>query len=167
MHRRTTAALVGLLAMGSSLAVASGASAASGPSIKVSPSSNLVNGQTVTITGTGLGQTTNGSVDAWFAAECVPKAAKIRNLDPDFSPYCSHSAYIPLQVSKAGTFSAKLTVSTGKTGKGSCGTSGHLTCLIGVGTGQGKHTTVHITFKKITLPKTKPPGSSTTSTTKG
>jgi hypothetical protein len=132
-----------------------------GPVIHVSPSRGLVNAQTITVSGTGLPKTHDGSIHTWFVALCVPKAAKVKNLDPDYSPYCSPTVVESLHVLPGGTFSAPFIVATGKVGNGHCGTPGHFACLVAVGTGLGQHTTVSVTFSKSTAP-----AKGTTTTTK-
>ena len=129
-----------------------------GPVIHVSKSRGLTNAQTITVSGTGLPKTHDGSIHTWFVSLCVPKAAKVRNLDPDYSPYCSPTVVEALHVLPGGTFSAPFTVATGKVGNGHCGTPRHLTCLVSVGTGMGQHVNVSVTFAK-------PPAAKKTTTT--
>jgi hypothetical protein len=48
---------------------------------------------------------------------------------------------------KDGTFTAHYQAETGIIGDGYCGTAGHLTCVIGVGTANGTGTVVRVTFR--------------------
>jgi hypothetical protein len=160
MHRGLVAAVAGAALATSSVLVAAAPAGASGLSIKVSPSTRLTNNQAVTITGSGLGRSTHGSIATWFASECTSKAIGVRSLDPDFSPHCAPLIVKALHVSPRGTFSAKFRVATGAVADDFCGTPGHLTCLIAVGTATGRHVTATIKFKDLT-PHTAP-----TSTTK-
>jgi len=134
--------------------------------VHVTPSRGLVNAQTITVSGTGLPKSHDGSIHTWFVSLCVPKAAKVRNLDPDYSPYCSPTVVESLHVLPGGTFSAPFKVATGKIGSGHCGVPRHDTCLVAVGTGEGQHVVVTVKFKNFAEPKPKSKSSSTT-TTKG
>lgn len=123
--------------------------AGASPVLTVSPNHRLLNNQKLTVKGSGLPRSKTGSDITWFISECAPAAAKVSNLDPDFSPYCSANLVKPLRVTPQGTFSVTLRVATGTIGKGSCGLPGHLTCLIGIGTAVGRHATTKITFKNV------------------
>jgi hypothetical protein len=160
MRRRLGAVLFAMVAVGSSVVALGGPAGASGLSLRVSPSTHLVNNQKVTITASGLGKSRNGSIVTWFASECIPKAAHVRNLDPGYSPYCSSPLIKALRVTPAGTVKVSFKVGTGTVGAGSCGVPSHLTCLIAVGTAVGKHKTATISFKNV-FPK---PKATTTST---
>jgi hypothetical protein len=162
MRRRLGTVLIGVVAVGSSLVALGGPAGASGISVRVSPSSGLVNNQAVTITASGLGKSKHGSIATWFASECIPNAAHVRNLDPGFSHDCAVSLIKDLKVTPAGAVKATFRVATGRVGTGSCGVPGHLTCLIAVGTAVGVHKTVTISFKKV---KPAPKPKATTSTT--
>jgi hypothetical protein len=145
MHRgKVGAALVAGLALASSLVLASPAGA-SGLSVKVSPSKGLTNGKTVTIVGTGLPKSADGTNGTWFADEC--NALVTGELSPADTPHCDVSVAKVLKVTKHGTFSVKFKVAAGTVGDGACGTAGHLTCVIGIGTASGQGTVKKITFK--------------------
>ena len=138
------AAVVACLAA-ASLTLASPAGA-SGLSVKVSPSKGLTNGKTVTVVGTGLPKSADGTnIGTWFADEC--NALVTGKLSPADTPHCDVSVAKVLKVTKHGTFSVKFKVATGTVGDGACGTTGHLTCVIGIGTASGQGTVVKITFK--------------------
>jgi len=145
MYRRKIAALAVAGLAAASVLAGAGAAGASGISVKVSPSKGLVNAQTVTITGSGLGKTTHGSTSTWFADEC--NALVTGKLTTADTPHCDVSVAKTLTVSKSGSFTSKFTVATGTVGDGVCGVTGHLTCVIGIGTASGKGTVVKITFK--------------------
>jgi hypothetical protein len=167
MNRRSIAALVVTLGIGASQLMGSAASAASRPGISrphitVSPASRLVNNQKITISGSGLGKSKNGSIVTWFVSECTTKALGVKSLDPDFSPHCAVTLVKPLRVSPSGRFSVKLKVATGKLADGDCGVPGHMTCVIAVGTATGRHVTAKIRFENIGTPEPK----NTTTTTK-
>jgi hypothetical protein len=138
------AAVVACLAAAGSLALASPAGA-SGLSVKVSPSKGLTNGKTVTVAGTGLPKSADGTNGTWFADEC--NALVTGKLTTADTPHCDVSLAKVLKVTKHGTFSVKFKVATGTVGDGACGTAGHLTCVIGIGTASGQGTVVKITFK--------------------
>ncbi len=161
MNRRSIAPLLVTFAVAASLLISSQASALTRPVMKVSPANRLTNNQAVTISGSGLGLSKNGSDVTWFASECTTKALGKGNLDPDFSPHCSAVLVKPLRVSPRGSFSIKFKVATGKLADGDCGVPGHLTCVIAIGTATGRHVTAKIKFKNITPP----PAASTTTTT--
>ena len=72
--------------------------------------------------------------------------------------HCDITHALALRVSAKGTFSSRYRLTTGIIGDGYCGTAGHATCVLGVGTAQGLGTVVRITFKT-------PPAPATTSTT--
>jgi hypothetical protein len=154
MHRGLLAALAGAALATASLGVGIAPAGASGLKIKVSPSTRLINNQAVTITGSGLGRSTHGSIATWFASECTPNALGVRNLYPGYSPHCAPLIVKALRVSPKGTFSAKFRVATGTVADGSCGVPGHLTCIIAVGTATGRHATATIKFKDLTVPST-------------
>jgi hypothetical protein len=131
--------------------------------VHVSPTRGLSNAEALTVRGSGLPKSHDGSNHTWFVSLCVPRAAKVRNLDPDYSPYCSPTLVQALNVSPAGTFTTQFHVGTGKVGNGHCGIPRHDTCLVAVGTGMGQHVVVTVHFKNLTVPS---PKSSSTTTTK-
>jgi len=118
---------------------------ASGISIKVSPTKGLANGQSVKITGSGLPVTTGGKPNSFFADEC--NVLVTGKLSPADASHCDASVAKVLKLSKKGAFSATYKVVSGAIGDGSCGTPGHLTCVIGVGDLGGQGKVVKITFK--------------------
>jgi hypothetical protein len=136
---------LGMVVLGAAGLDAAPAGAAS-VSVKVRPSSNLTSGKTVTITGRGLVSSYQGAPQTWFATECT--AAVHGHLDPQTdTPHCDITHAITIKVSHNGTFTARYHVVAGIIGDGYCGTVGHLTCVIGIGTAQGLGTVVRVTFK--------------------
>jgi hypothetical protein len=164
MQRRWAAAMVlGLFAaVTATSAVAFGAARAGAASvaIKATPNSGLVNGQTVTISGRGLVHSYHGTTQTWFATECTGPAQGRMNPTAD-TPHCDITNAKAIRVARNGTFAIRFRVVTGIIGDGYCGTAGHLTCVIGVGTAQGLGTVVRIRFK---APAAATPASSTTTT---
>ncbi len=134
-----------------------------GPVIHVSKSRGLTNAQTITVSGTGLPKTHDGSIHTWFISLCVPKAAKVRNLDPDYSPFCSPTVVEALHVPFRAARSRPRSRCGNRKGRERPlrGPPRHLTCLVSVGTGMGQHVNVSVTFAKPPTPK-----KTTTTTTK-
>jgi hypothetical protein len=131
--------------------------------VKVTPGQGLKTGQMVTVSGRGLPKSAGTSPQTWFLTECT--AAVRGRVDPSTdTPHCDITHAQAIKVSKSGTFNTHYRLTTGIIGDGYCGTTGHATCVIGVGTAKGVGTVVRINFK--TLPAA-PPSSSTTSTTAG
>jgi hypothetical protein len=128
--------------------------------VKVTPSQGLKPGQNVAVTGRGLPKSSGGSPRTWFITECTAAVRGRMNPSTD-TPHCDIAHAQALRVSANGTFSSHYRVTAGIIGDGYCGTVGHVTCVIGVGTAQGLGTVVRIGFK---TPAT-PPASTTTSTT--
>jgi hypothetical protein len=143
-RRKVATAVVACLAAAAPLALASPAGA-SGLSVKVTPSKGLTNGKTVTVVGSGLPKSADGTDGTWFADEC--NALVTGKLSPADTPHCDVSVAKVLKVTKHGTFSTRFKVATGTVGDGVCGARGHLTCVIGIGTASGQGTVVKITFK--------------------
>ncbi len=155
MQRRwAPAAVLGLLAaaIGTSV-VAFGPTAAGAASlpIKVTPNTGLVNGQSVTISGRGLVRSFHGSPQTWFVTQCTGSVQRRMNPTTD-TPHCDITNAKAVRVGRNGTFTARFRVVTGIIGDGYCGTAGHLTCVIGIGTAQGLGTVVRITFKSPAAP---------------
>ena len=146
MRRRRIASLLlgGAVAL-SLLALAPPAGANPGYSIKVTPDTGLVKGETVTVTGSGFPYSTSAGVETYFMAECT--SAVTGALSATDTGHCNISAVQPVTVTQAGTFSTKIKLVTGAVGDGACGTTGHLTCVIGVGNTTADGTAVQITFK--------------------
>ncbi len=128
--------------------------------VKVTPSQGLKPGQNVAVTGHGLPKSSGGSPRTWFITQCTAAVRGRMNPSTD-TPHCDIAHAQALRVSANGTFSSHYRVTAGIIGDGYCGTVGHATCVIGVGTAQGLGTVVRISFK---TPAT-PPASTTTSTT--
>jgi hypothetical protein len=128
--------------------------------VKVTPSQGLKDGQNVAVNGHGLPKSSDGSPRTWFITECTAAVHGRMNPSTD-TPHCDIAHAQALRVNANGTFSSHYRVTAGIIGDGYCGTVGHATCVIGVGTAQGPGTVVRITFK---TPAT-PPASTTTSTT--
>jgi len=155
-------ALAGLLGIVVLPALAAQAAGTPGMVVKVAPSQGLKPGQTVTVSGRGLPKSAGTGPQTWFMTECT--AAVRGRVEPSTdTPHCDITHAQAIKVTKSGTFSARYRLTTGIIGDGYCGTAGHATCVIGVGTAQGLGTVVRITFK--TAPEPAPPPSPTTSTT--
>jgi len=150
MHRWSAVAVVAA-GLGAAIVVAAVLAApaqagSSGLVVKASPSQGIVDGQTVTVTGRGLTSAGGGSPRTWFVTECTAAVRGRMNPATD-TPHCDLTDAQPLHVSRNGTFSARYRVRTGIVGDGYCGTAGHATCVLGVGTAEGLGTVVRITFK--------------------
>ena len=146
MHRWSTAAVIAAGLVGTALLAAPAPAGAAGIAVKVTPNRGLVDGETVTISGRGLQGSGGGSARTWFVAECTAVVRGRMNPSTD-TPHCDLTEAQPLHVGRNGTFSAHYRVTTGIIGDGYCGTPGHATCVLGVGTAQGLGTVVRITFK--------------------
>jgi len=158
MHPKSAAAVIVGCLVGAAVLSASAPAGASGVSVKVAPSKGLVDGQSVTITGRGLSRSVDGKPVTWFAVECT--AAVVGRLNPSTdTPHCDVAEAQAMRVGQNGRVTARFRVEAGIVGDGYCGTAGHATCVIGVGTAQGLGTVVKIIFK--TPP---PPATSTTPT---
>ncbi len=130
--------------------------------IKVSPNRDLKSGQTVTVTGHGLPKEAGTGQGTWFVTECTTAVRGHVNPDTD-TPHCGISDARALKVGTSGTFKARYRLTAGIIGDGYCGTAGHASCVIGVGTAKGLGTVVRITFKvpPSTPTSSKPPADST------
>jgi hypothetical protein len=166
MFRRSLAvaavALPGLVGTGV-LAVPAEAQAQTGTPglvVKVTPSQGLKPGQTIAVTGRGLPKSSGGSPRTWFVTECTATVRGRVNPATD-TPHCDITHAQALKVSPGGTFNSHYRLTSGIIGDGYCGTAGHATCVIGVGTAQGQGTVVRITFK---VSPASPPASPSTST---
>jgi hypothetical protein len=129
-----------------------------GMSVKVTPNRGLVNGELVTISGRGLARSDGGDSLTWFATECTVSVRGRMNPSTD-TPHCDVTDAQAIRISRSGSFSTKFRVQTGIVGDGYCGTAGHTTCVIGVGTAKGQGTVVRLNF--ATPPS---PGATTTTT---
>jgi hypothetical protein len=126
------------LALSSGLGVAV-ASAAPTPKLVVTPSTNLHNGETVKVSGSGF-----KPGDAVYIVQCLVTAKGESN--------CNILNTVPAKISKTGTLpKSTFKVSTGKIGNGSCGTktSNFKDCAVSVGNISGGDSAVfRIAFKK-------------------
>jgi hypothetical protein len=114
--------------------------------VKVTPNQGLRAGQSVSVSGRGLPKASGSSSQTWFMTECT--AAVRGHVDPATdTPHCDITHAQAVRVSSKGTFSSRYRLTAGIIGDGYCGTPGHATCVIGVGTAQGLGTVVRITFK--------------------
>jgi hypothetical protein len=139
--------LAGLAAVTAAFVLASSAPAsAATPTVTASPSTGLVNGQTVTLTGSGY-----EANHAIFVLECSSSAG---------ASACDVSHLKPVTTSATGTFSTTFTVATGAIGDGTCNPG--QSCIIAAGDASGVGGAANITFK---APATKTPTTSTTKTT--
>jgi hypothetical protein len=130
--------------------------------VKVTPSQGLKTGQLVIVSGRGLPKSAGTSPQTWFLTECT--AAVRGRVDPSTdTPHCDITHAQAIKVTKSGTFKTHYRLTTGIIGDGYCGTTGHATCVIGVGTAKGLGTVVRISFKTPSAPAA-PPSTSTTST---
>ena len=157
-------ALAGIAGAGA-LVAAPAQAGTPGVVVKVTPSQGLHAGQSVTVSGHGLPKSSGGSRQTWFITECTAAVHGRVNPATD-TPHCDISNAQALRVSAGGTFSSHYRLTTGIIGDGYCGTSGHATCVIGVGTAQGLGTVVRITFKTPPTPTPPPtPAAQSTSST--
>ena len=62
------------------------------------------------------------------------------------TPHCNITDAQGIRVARNGSFTTRFHVRTGIIGDGYCGTVGHPSCVIGIGTAQGLGTVVKITF---------------------
>ena len=165
MHRRSVAVAVALVALAAIAgpAVLAGAVAAQagtpGLGVKVTPSQGLKPGQMVAVSGHGLPKSSGGSTRTWFVTECTAAVRGRMNISTD-TPHCDISHAQAIRVSSKGTFSSHYRLTAGIIGDGWCGTAGHSSCVIGVGTAQGLGTVVRVTFRTPPLA----PASTTTTT---
>ena len=120
--------------------------ATSGLTVRVTPDQELRPGQTVTVSGRGLPKSSGGTPLTWFVTECTAAVRGRMNPATD-TPHCDITHAQGIRVSRSGTFSARYRLTTGIIGDGYCGTAGHPTCVIGVGTAQGLGTVVRIAFR--------------------
>ena len=105
----------------------------------------------VTVSGHGLPKSSGGKPQTWFLTECTAAVRGRVNPSTD-TPHCDITHAQALRVTQGGTFSTRYRLTTGIIGDGYCGTAGHATCVIGVGTAQGLGTVVRITFKTPPAP---------------
>jgi hypothetical protein len=153
MHRwwsaAVLAAMVSVALPAATLMGTAPAGASSALSVHVTPSKGLVNGQSVEVSGRGLAKTYHGKAETWFITQCNADVQGELNATAD-EKHCDISLAKQLTISAKGTFSTHFAVATGVVGDGYCGTAGHLSCVIGVGTVQSQGTVVRITFKAPT-----------------
>ena len=94
----------------------------------------------------GLAKYAGGKPLTWFADQCT--AAVTGRLNPSTdTPHCDITARPGAEGGAQRQRHGPFKVTTGIIGDGYCGTAGHATCVIGVGTAQGLGTVVRITFK--------------------
>ncbi len=160
MQRWSAAAVTAAGLVGTAILAAPAPAGAAGIAVKVTPDRGLVDEQIVTISGRGL-PGSGGSPQTWFVAECTAAVRGRMNPSTD-TPHCDLTRAQPLHVARNGTFSAHYRVVTGIIGDGYCGTPGHATCVLGVGTAQGLGTVVRISFK---TPPAAPTGAATPAAT--
>lgn len=125
----TGVAAASVLLLGSAVIGAGSASGTSTPKLTVAPSTNLRNGQTVKVSGTGY-----KPKDTVYIVECLRRAKG--------SAQCNIPTTMPISVtiSSKGTFPpTKFEVITGKIGSGTCGTkaSNLNSCDVSVGNASG------------------------------
>lgn len=124
-----------------------------GPSVRVTPNRALVEGELVRVTGRGLTRPAEEDRETWFVIECTSAVRGHVNPSTD-TAHCDVTAAHGVRVAHNGSFSTTYRVRTGIVGDGYCGTPGHLSCVLGVGTARGRGTVVRITFKSRTRPTT-------------
>jgi hypothetical protein len=164
MHRWSAVVAAAAGAVGAAVVAVPAQAGTVGVVVRVAPNQGLKPGQTVTVTGHGLPKSSGGSPQTWFVTECT--AAVRGRMDPSTdTPHCDITHAQAVHVSSKGTFSSHYRLTTGIIGDGYCGTAGHPTCVIGVGTAEGLGTVVRISFKTPPAASTTP--STTTSTTAG
>ncbi len=163
MHRWSVALVALAGAVGAAVPALPAWAGTAGLSVKVTPGQGLKAGETVIVSGHGLPKSSAGKSATWFVVECT---AMVRgHVDPATdTAHCDITHALALRVSAKGTFSSRYRLTTGIIGDGYCGTAGHATCILGVGTAQGLGTVVRITFKTPPAPVTT---STTTSTVPG
>jgi hypothetical protein len=175
MHRWAVAGVAAALGCGGASAAtvlsaaataAPGAAATPRDSVTVSPSRGLIAGQTVTITGRGFPKPGGGSDVTWFVTQCTAAVHGRLNASTETS-HCDVATAKAVHMGKNGAFTAHYRVETGIIGDGYCGTAGHLTCVIGVGTANATGSVVKITFRTPppypgTAPAPSPPSTTTT-----
>jgi hypothetical protein len=157
-------ALALALAAGAALPAPPAQAASSRLVVKVTPSQGLRPGQTVVVSGRGLARSSGGTALTWFVTECTAAVQGRMNPATD-TPHCDIAHAEAIRLGRDGTFSTHYRLTTGIIGDGYCGTEGHATCVIGVGTAQGQGTVVRITFR--TPPAPAGTGTTTTTTTSG
>ncbi len=173
MHRWAVAGVVAAFGCGTGTALlsdgplAAPAGAASpGSSVTVSPSRGLAAGQLLTITGKAFPRPGSGANVTWFVTQCTAAVHGRLNASTD-SSHCDLTNARAVHLSKNGSFTAHYRVETGIVGDGYCGTAGHLTCIIGVGTADGTGVVVKVTFRTPppypgSAPAPSPPSTPTT-----
>jgi hypothetical protein len=132
--------------------------------VKVTPNQGLRPGQSVAVSGHGLPKPAGSDPQTWFVTECT--AVVHGRMDPSTdTPHCDITHAQAVKVTKSGTFRTRYRLTTGIIGDGYCGTAGHATCVIGVGTAQGLGTVVRIRFKKPAVATSTTTTTTTTTTT--
>jgi len=114
MRRIMTSFAMAALVLGGLTSLGVATASAAGPTITVTPSTGLVNGQSVTVAGSGF-----IANETLYALECVNKGAATAQTDCDIS-----TASVIAATSSTGTFSTTVNVVTGTiAGTSTCGTS--------------------------------------------
>lgn len=159
-----TALVVGVGLAGVLLATPAGASSSTGGlSVKVTPGHNLTNGELVTVSGHGLTRSDDGANVTWFAVECTAAVRGRMNLTTD-TPHCDVADAQAIRVAHNGAFSTKFRVHSGIVGDGYCGTPGHASCVIAVGTVKGQGSVAKISFAAPPAPPNTSTSTSSTTT---
>jgi hypothetical protein len=143
--KRWPAAALAVLAPGAAVLAEAAPAGAASVSVRVSPDRGLVNGQVVTVSGHGLVRSYGGSAQTWFATECTAAVHGRMSPATDTS-HCDITDAKAIHVAHNGSFSTHFRVRTGIVGDGYCGSDGHASCVIGVGTAAGLGTVVKINF---------------------
>ena len=173
MHRWAVAGVVAALGCGTGTSLLSGGAlaapagaASTGSSVTVSPSRGLAAGQLLTITGKGFPKPGSGTNVTWFVTQCTAAVHGRLNASSDAS-HCDLTSAKVLHIGNNGTFTAHYRIETGVVGDGYCGTAGHLTCVVGVGTADSTGFAVKVTFRNPppypgSAPAPSPPSTPTT-----
>jgi len=173
MHRWAMAGVVAALGCGTGTVLLSDVSPAApahasspGAAVTVSPSRSLTGGQLVTVSGKGFPKSGGGTNVTWFVAQCTAAVHGRLNASSDAS-HCDLTSAKVLHIGKNGIFTAHYRIETGVVGDGYCGTAGHLTCVVGVGTADSTGFAVKVTFRNPppypgSAPAPSPPSTPTT-----
>lgn len=154
MKRFATGIAVITMVLGGFVTVGVTVASAAGPAITVTPNTNLTNGQSVSVSGSGYAPGLT-----LYAIECLATATSITGCDTSTATIVKESA--------TGTFTQAFAVVTGTVGSGTCGTtSTDLTCIVEVADqAQTNSANAPITFAgtstatttTTTVPTTPPP----------
>lgn len=114
-------AMVAVVVMAAALMLTTGAASAQDPSVSVDPSSDLADGDTVTVTAAGF----PADSTAFVSGQCVTPIT-----DP--LQQCDTGNIVPVPLDGNGDATFEITLSTGPIGSGTCGADGD-DCVIMVG----------------------------------